>query len=397
MLMISCEQKEKGTQNKPADGVWRGVIHLQGEELPFNFQIHERDSLKEIILINGDERISIDEISMKNDSIYIPMHIFDTRIVSRYSKTRLKGYWQKNYIENYILPFTGEHNLVYRFSKEPESPYRNISGRWEVYFLTEADSSRAVGVFNQQGNYLDGTFLKSTGDYRFLAGEVDGDSLKLSTFDGEHAYLFKAKITDDNSIYGTFWSGKSWKQPWYAIRNEEASLPDLSSLTYLKQGYDRVYFQLPDLDGTMISLDDSKYREKVVIVQIFGTWCPNCLDETRFLADWYRKNRHREIEIVALAFERKADLNYARERITRMKEKYDIDYDFLFAGKADKEEAARVLPMLNRIVSFPTTIFIDRKGNVRNIHTGFNGPGTGDLYEKFIDEFNHSIDKLLQE
>ncbi len=384
-------------QMRPEEGLWRGVIHLQGEQLPFNFQLQGRGDSMKIQLMNGKERINIEDITTKYDSIYIPMHIFDSRIVSRYSKDRLSGYWQKNYIEDYIIPFTGEYNLNYRFTIDPVLPTRDISGRWEVFFITGNDSSGAVGLFNQQGNYLDGTFLKSTGDYRFLAGEVSGDSLKLSAFDGEHAYLFKAKITDDNTIYGTFWSGKTWNQSWYAVRNEEASLPDPYSLTYLKPGYDRINFTLPNLDGTLVSLDDLNYKGKVVLVQIFGTWCPNCMDETRFLADWYRKNRHREVEIIALAFERKADFTYAKERITLMKKKYNIGYDFLFAGKADKEASARVLPMLNRIISFPTTIFIDKKGNVRNIHTGFNGPGTGDLYEKFIIEFNLLMDKLLQE
>ena len=54
-----------------------------------------------------------------------------------------------------------------------------------------------------------GTFLTETGDYRYLEGVVDGDSLKLSCFDGSHAFLFHAAL-DQDSFRGRFWSGTHW-------------------------------------------------------------------------------------------------------------------------------------------------------------------------------------------
>jgi len=128
-----------------------------------------------------------------------------------------------------------------------------------------------------------------------------------------------------------------------------------------------------------------------------GSWCPNCVDEAAFLAPWYKENKARGVEIVALSFERKDDLDFARTRISKFVKRFDIAYDILFAGLADKSQASEKLPALNRVLSFPTTILIDRKGNVRKIHTGFSGPATGEYYQEFIRHFNEDVTTLLNE
>lgn len=121
------------------------------------------------------------------------------------------------------------------------------------------------------------------------------------------------------------------------------------------------------------------------------------MDETRFLAPWYDQNKNRGIEIIGLAYERKPDFKYASERVKRMIEKLDVSYDFVIAGTDDKATASSTLPMLNRIAAFPTTIFIGKDGLVKKIHTGFSGPGTGEYYEQFKEEFNQTINELLAE
>ena len=147
----------------------------------------------------------------------------------------------------------------------------------------------------------------------------------------------------------------------------------------------------------MVSLDDPKYQDKVVIVQVLGTWCPNCMDETRFLAQWYKEHKDKDVAIIGLAYEKKDDFEYASKRVKQMAEKLDAGYDFLIAGTPDKESTSRTLPMLNHIMSFPTTIFIDKKGTVRKIHTGFYGPGTGEYYTEFVQEFNAFTRELMEE
>jgi len=165
----------------------------------------------------------------------------------------------------------------------------------------------------------------------------------------------------------------------------------------LKEGLSTISFSFPNLDNVPVSLDDPKYKGKVVIVSILGSWCPNCLDETAFLAPWYKENKDRGIEIIGLAFERKNDFNFAKRTLTRLKERFDIRYELLFAGLASTEAASKALPALSGVAAFPSTIFIDKKGNVRKIHTGFSGPATGKFYQEFKDEFNGFINELVAE
>ncbi len=174
-------------------------------------------------------------------------------------------------------------------------------------------------------------------------------------------------------------------------------MPDPYSLTFLKAGDSKFDFTFPDLTGKQISLSDDKYKNKVVVVTILGSWCPNCMDENAFLSPWYKENKDKGVEIIGLAFERKDDFEFAKEKLNRFIKRYDIDYAILFAGKADKKEASEKLPQLNAVLSFPTTFLIDKQGKVRKIHTGFTGPATGEYYDQFVKEFNSDVDQLLNE
>jgi hypothetical protein len=51
--------------------------------------------------------------------------------------------------------------------------------------------------------------------------------------------------------------------------------------------------------------------------------------------------------------------------------------------------------MLERIVNFPTTIFIGKSGHIEKIHTGFSGPGTGEHYEEQKQEIYTIVNNLL--
>lgn len=400
LLLLVCSacntaSEQPQTPTLPT-GIWRAELDVQGQKLPFTFEVFHTDSMHyEVQLINGEERLLIDEVSLEGDSLIMPMSFFDTQVRAKLDEGTLSGNFIKNYAEDYRLPFRATHGENYRFVQSSDQEVEDFGGKWEVQF--EGDSLISVGVFEQVKNQVSGSFLTTTGDYRFLEGNVEGSTMKLSAFDGEHVYLFEARMQEDGSLQGDFWSGKSYHAIWTATRNADAELPDANALTYLKEGYDRLEFTFPNLAGEPVSLSDEQYRGKVVIVQLFGTWCPNCMDETIFFADWYRRHQDEEVEIIGLAYERKDDFAYASSRVKKMTEKLNVDYDFLIAGVSDKEAAAKTLPMLNRVMSFPTSIFIDKNGKVRNIHTGFSGPGTGVYYERFVEEFNVLMEKLLAE
>ena len=390
-FLFSCETKQT---LKP--GLWRGQIDVQGQTLAMNFEVLRHADQYQVNLINMDEKILLDEIEMKGDSVIFFMHIFDTEIHARINGEMLTGYYTKNYEVDFKLPFTATYGQQHRYAAPAKSASVDYSGRYAVEFYHEGDTTVAVAIFNQQGNEVTGTFLTPTGDYRYLQGNVVDDQLLLSTFDGNHAFVFKAFKQGDN-LQGDFWNGNVWHETWTASKDENAMLPDEDKLTFLKAGYDKIDFQFPDLNGEPVSPADERFRNKVLILQIFGTWCPNCMDETKFLADWYKKNHSRGVEILGLAYEAKDDFIYASGRVKKMKAKLDVPYDFVIAGNKDKVEAGKTLPMLNHILSFPTTIFIGKDGLVKRIHTGFTGPGTGVYYEQFIQSFNETVNTLLAE
>jgi peroxiredoxin len=165
----------------------------------------------------------------------------------------------------------------------------------------------------------------------------------------------------------------------------------------MRSGNKTFDFAFPDLAGNTVTARDPKFKNKVLIVALAGSWCPNCHDEAAFLAPLYRDYRDRGLEVVALMFEHFGDFDRAAAATQRFRQHYGIDYTTLIAGISDKDDAAKKLPMLDRVYAFPTTIFIDRQGQVRKIHTGFSGPATGEHYTQFVDEVKQTLDQLLAE
>lgn len=393
--ITSCKDKKSSKTLK--SGTYRAVLEVQdNEELPFIFDV---DALGRIKIFNAEEIIETDEIEYRNDSVFIKAPVFEGYIAAKFEDDyTIKGSFIKESLDR-VVPFYAQYDRVKRFYSD-NAPSVNISGVWETVFSQniEGDEYIAKGIFEQDGSRVTGTFRTTTGDYRYLEGVVDGNTMKLSTFDGAHAFLFTAKITD-STMEGQFYSGNHWKEPFVAKRNANYELPSADSLTFLKEGYDALAFTFPDANGNQVSLSDERFKDKVVVVQIMGTWCPNCLDESKYYTKYYNANKSKDFEIVALAFEYAKTKETAFKSIKRLRDKLNINYPILLAqyGTSDKAKAAEKLPMLNHVLSYPTSIFIDKKGKVRKIHTGFNGPATGEKYTEFKNEFEAFVQELLVE
>jgi thiol-disulfide isomerase/thioredoxin len=402
-LTFSCSGQSQPTPVKP--GMYRATLQTKGGQLPFGLAIEPGQQLGTytVFAINGSERLAMDSATVTGDSIRIPMALFDSELVAKINGNKLSGTWRRHRTaqQTLILPFQAELGPIYRFVPDSKSARATVSGTWATEFGNkgnQVDTVNAVGVFKQTGNRVSGTFLTPTGDYRYLDGNVVDDSLLLSCFDGSHLFLFKAKYDPATKMLtGGFWAGISGYESWVAKADPNAKLPDPASLTYLKPGAKTLNVSFPEPNGNIVSLADSRYKGKVAVVQILGSWCPNCMDETNFLSPWYKKNRQRGVEILGLAFERSANMTESGPKIDRMKQRFQIDYPVVLAGTSDKTKAAKALPDLNAVVAFPTTIILDKAGLVRQIYTGFSGPGTGKYYDQYVDEFNRLIDKLLAE
>ncbi len=397
-FLASCDKPS----SKLNIGIWRGALLTEtGSEIPFNFQVIDTAGKYAIDIINSSEKFRVNEITINGDSIHVEMPLFDSEINGILVDGKIDGFWTKHLADKDAeMTFYAEAGANWRIKKTVKEPDVNISGKWASTFISAngKDTTIAVGEFLQNKEKITGTFLTTTGDYRFLQGIIDGDQLMLSTFDGSHAFLFTATIIKDKMTNGKFYSGFSSIDTWEAQKDSEAKLPSAYSLNYLKDGADKIKFSFPNLDKKTISLDDNSFKNKVVIIQMFGSWCPNCMDETSYLSKFYDKYKSKGVEVIGLAYERTRDFEKSKKNIERMKNRFNIKYNLLVTGFTnDKVDAAKSLPMLNKVIAFPTMIIIDKKGQVRKIHTGFSGPGTGNYYVEFVNEFEKLINDLLKE
>ena len=388
---------------QPKLGMWRGILLLNAEkniELPFNFEIKKVNAKLIVVIRNAQERIMVDEVVFTKDSLNFKMPIFDTEFKTQLiGDTIIKGVWiNHTKKENNTIAFTAKFGNKNRFNVPMKRASNFYDGRWETTFSPESkDSSKAIGVFKYIPNsaIVEGTFLTETGDYRFLEGTETNGKLFLSCFDGSHAFLFIAEHNETEIIKGDFYSGSTWHENWVAKRNDKFQLHDPESLTYLKNPEEKIDFTFYNTKKQKVSLSDAKYKNKVVIIQIMGSWCPNCMDESAYLAKVYKQYNQRGLEIIALAYERTADSERATANIRRLIKKFDIGYDILLTGLTGKDKASESLPFLNGIMAFPTTIFLDRGHHVKSVYTGFSGPATGKAYEKYSLKTENLINNLL--
>jgi peroxiredoxin len=381
-------------------GTYRAVLQVPGGELPFGLELAKVGSETVGYLLNGKERLRLSEVKIDGTHLDIRMPGYETRLTADANGDQLQGevYLDKLGGKDQHIPLRASLGEGYRFFADPAGNNADMSGRWAVTLVDDSGGSEvAVGEFAQSQDVITGTFLTPTGDQRFLAGQVKGDELYLSTFDGAHVFLYKAKLGADGTLTGDYWSGLKYHEKWTAKRDAGAALPDAYQLTAMHTGTQAFDFAFPDLSGNTVTSKDPQFRGKVLIVALAGSWCPNCHDEAAFLAPLYQEYRGRGLEVVSLMFEHFGDFPRAAAATQRFRQNYGIEYATLIAGISDKDEAAKKLPMLDRVYAFPTTIFIDRKGKVRKIHTGFSGPATGEHYTQFVNEVKATLDQLLAE
>jgi len=402
-LLFSSAALAGNVKPFPKQGVWRGVFNVAESQVPFNFELKGKDAKNAIFtLLNGSRRDDFHVERLGTDSVYIKMNTYDAALVAKIDDDgHLSGEYRSLVpgFRGNSLPFTAEHGKSYRFVEPGKDvkPADDISGKWEIKTYTKEAVPASIALLKQKGNKITGVIMTVVGDTRELEGTVQGNEFQLSGFTGPSPFIVRGKINEDGSLSGEQGFGIYKNLKFDAVKNEKAELPDPYALTYLKPGYSKLDFTFPDLNGKPVSLSDDKYKGKVVIIETIGTWCPNCTDQTVFLAPWIRKNQSRGVEAIAIGFEQKDDLEYAKYTLGKLRDKYNITYDILFGGIADKKVVAEKLPALNKFIAFPTTIIIDRKGEVREIYTGYTGTVTGKYYEDYERKFNKVLDQLLAE
>lgn len=399
------------------DGFYESQMHTAWNDL----SDAEKRLYRGTRILNGQEKIYLDSFetestgggfaSIGRGHASISFNQYDSTLAGEqiefgcvipvsYSDWMPSGNWFKKRGESFAaVPFTirdakssNDRFDVIEGAGQPAS----YTGRWLVKF--ESSDDLAVSEFEVDENQIaSGTFMTTTGDYRYLAGRVDGDLMRLSTFDGAHAFLFHARMQDDGTIEGDFWSGNWWHETWTATRDDDATLPDAFEQTVIAddEALDDMVFKNLDGEPTRVLdvLDDS--GSKARIIEIFGTWCPNCSDAGRELVS-LREQYGDDLAVVGLAFEITEDFDRSVQQVTRHHEHIETDWPILIAGLSDKDKASMALPVLDKVRSYPTLIFLDRNNAVQGVYSGFSGPATGDAYTKQRERFEKLIDSMIK-
>lgn len=384
------------------EGDWRGALLTEGGELPFLFGLTRTgDSTFRFELIDGRDTLRTEEMQVVGDSLIVRFPVFESVLIAGISSRgdSLMGRLVKvKNDEESSIPYVATRGGKYKFAARVSRLPDEVGGIWATtFYKTDGDSQAAIGSFSQTGSAVSGTFRTPYGDYRYLDGIMDGDSLFMSGFDGSGAYLVRACLQEDQSLVGMLFSGSGPGRRFVARNDPSATLPDPLGLTRLKDPGRRPDFQLTDLNGSMVGPQVDGFKGKVIVLQILGSWCPNCLDETALLAQWREEYATRGFEVIGLGFERTAQPEKARDNLRRLAARYGARYPMAVAGRPDSASVHAVLPMLERFMAYPTTLFLDRTGRIRKVHTGFDGPATGMAHSQFVTETRQFIELLLAE
>lgn len=396
---------------------YRVVLDSPGGELPFLLYVGQlpdgEPGEMAGYIDNGEERFQVSELRTEGRRIILTIDHYDSRLELNAEKAAgpddgwlpvpAKGHWRKvtGDKKSARLSCTLTASPGYRFkpitdAKTDDTLPASIDGRWSTLFGD--DKSPAIGEFKQlPDGTVHGTFLTTTGDFRYLAGSYQAGRLRMSAFDGGHAFLFDANVQPDGTLKGDFWSRDSWHETWTAKRDDTATLPDGFEMVDTKKKFDLSSMKYRDLGGEMVALTDPKFKGPARIVEIFGTWCPNCHDASHHLNELQAKYGSRGLRIVSLAFEISGDVERDTEQIRRFIKRNDVKYPILLGGISDKEMVAKVVPLINQLRSYPTMIFIDGNDHVRAVYSGYNGPATGDANKEMVKAIDSLIEKLLAE
>jgi thiol-disulfide isomerase/thioredoxin len=393
-LLLACgsDTPPKPSGKSLSNGSWSMHMNIGEETILLRWDIKDGAAT----LVNGEERINVPDLSINGDSISLKMPRYDSEFIGTLtSNNQFEGEWINYQKDNYSLPFVAEHTSEAAWEYKAAE---NSSRKYDIRFSPDTeDEYPAIGVFTGDNGLATGTFLTETGDYRYLQGTIDNNEMTLSCFDGAHMFLFKASIAGDSLNNGSFYSGKHWSEPWEGVRNELATLTHPDSLTYLLPEYSTLEFEVNNTAGEPSLFNKDFFQDKITIVQIFGTWCPNCYDENIFYKELYADYNDRGLQIIPVAFERTDDFDNHVKAVNEQFQELQMPYQAYIGGKASKKLAGELFHQVNDIISFPTSFFIDRSGTVRRIHTGFYGPGTGRYYTDYTENTRHYIEQLLEE
>jgi thiol-disulfide isomerase/thioredoxin len=376
-------------------GLWDATITFNGASIPFRLQIAGDGSSLRGWLFNGDQKEVANGANFKDGTLTLDFDSYAAKLEAKLQNGELVGQYGPMLKKTY--PVTAHRHKAEAIGSA-SAP--SINGLWEVG-VTSSKGEKAWRLIVQQkgASNVEAAILRVDGDTGALTGEYKDGKFVLSHFSGGRPSLMIVTPNSDGTlaIDMTDLHGKSQltaTRPDVARAKGLPAPTDPDHHTSVKDASQPFRFSFPDLNGKVVSNTDAQFQGKVVLVNVTGSWCPNCHDEAPFLAELYRKYHNQGLEVVALSFEEDDQLKNPTRLRAFMKE-YGIDYTVLLAGTPDDRDAKLTQPV--NLNSWPTTFFLGRDGRVRFVHAGFPGPASGELYRKAAHEFNSQVESLLAE
>ena len=405
-LALLATVSQATPDNSELEGIWDAWLDSPGGKLQFVMNCAADSQCLRFAIWNGADRVVLPEAVRTENQLVLAWPLYDASIKCALDPTTfaLDGVWSKRTgPERWsTLPFHA--TLIGPMSIAMGRVATPFAGRWRTQF--SSSSTPAIAVFGGDGSRMYGcksfpdfeaTFLTTLGDFRFLTGHLgpSKQEFSLATFDGAHAFLFKAALQSDGSLKGDFWSGDAWHETWTAVRDENAQLPDPFGLTKWNATASLEGVKFPDLTGKSRAL--TAFSGKARMLVLFGTWCPNCNDEAAYLRELDERYRARGLAIVGLAFEHTGELERDAAQVKLFAAHHKLAIPLLIAGTSDKAAASKQFPWLDEVRAFPTTVFLHSDGRVRAVHQGYSGPATGAAHTKLREDFERLIEELLAE
>jgi thiol-disulfide isomerase/thioredoxin len=390
-----------GQPAQSPDGVWRGFVKTKlGEVVAFTLEVKREGDKLVGSLVNGDDRTTSTSGSFDGKTLKLRYDFYDGELTATIAGDELRGtfdrQWRREILRRELHAKRGDSVAAMAASNSGA----DISGEWVMSVGEEQKESFWRAAFRQQGALLRGTIIPVSGDWGELAGTFENNQLTLNRFDGINCRVFKATLTPQGTLEGFVdLGGSAPKRKVVAERitatNQAAvaKLPDPNKHTRMSNAAEPFRFSFPDPDGKIVSSTDERFKDKVVIVTIGGSWCPNCHDEAPVLQEFYNRYRAQGLEVVSLAFEYTGNAERDLEQVKIFARRHGIEYPILYAGATD--EAEKKLSQLVNFGAYPTAIYIGRDGLVKQIHTGFEGKATGERFTRLKAEMEERIKELL--
>lgn len=374
-------------------GRWDAIVVANDVEVPFSFEIQVEGSSLKGSFFNGERRITSTKGELAGDVLTLWFAQYATTLEVKVKDGKLEGEYVRT---RGAYPFRASRSSGEPITAAATSDVPSIDGTW----ITSANSRKGEEAWRfiarQTGASVEATILRVDGDTGTLNGSFRDGRFVLSHFSGARPLLLEVTPQED----GTLLLELNKKIELRAARAETAAAAaigaptDSGRHTRVKDPSEPFRFSFPDLEGRIVSNTDEKFLGKVVLVNISGSWCPNCHDEAPFLVSLYRKYRAQGFEIVSLSFEQAAQLENPA-RLRAFIAEYGIDYTVLLPG--EPKELADKVPQAVNLNAFPTTFILGREGRVRAVHAGFPSPGSGSFYEEAEREITEHVERLLAE